>query len=131
MFGQYWKAMWVWDSCAELYLEKENIGEGFKELEILSFLLALCTGARNQQEAIENYLHLNEKAEWRPSNNTPAPVLLRPNMSTGPFYTLISAHTERINLVNRIVSIFKVFIYYDDSPRFHLYLVMTTPGEYP
>lgn len=119
----------MWDSCAELYLEKEKRGKGFKELEILSFLLALCTGARNQQEAIGNDLHLNEKAEWCSSNNTPAPVLLWPN---DEYWALLHRHLSphRINLVNRIVSIFKVFIYYDDSPRFHLYLVMTTPGEY-
>lgn len=120
----------MWDSCAELYLGERENGGRIQRAGNFELLLALCTGARNQQEVIGNDLHLNEKAEWRPSNNTPAPVLLRPKMSTGSFYTVISAHTERVNLVNRIVSIFKVFIYYDDSPRFHLYLVMTTPGEY-
>jgi hypothetical protein len=42
-------------------------------------------------------------------------------MRTGLFYTIVPAHTERINLGNRIIYIFKVFIDSYDSPRFHLH----------
>lgn len=44
------------------------------------------------------------------------------------FHVVSPPHRERIRLASRIIYIFKVFIYYYDSPRFPLHLMMVTQG---